>query len=143
METLLLNTEDTQEGIALQTLVSRLVAGAVPAAVRNKSFMINDIPAGLRLTANTDMVAAVLSNLFNTVAMHTENSCIRITAKVYGNVILVQLKDHNSANIYTIAHGLQEVQPIAERIGGYIGITSQQKSESTIVFSFPNLPMAA
>jgi hypothetical protein len=132
-----------QEEISLQQVVSRLVAGSLPAAVRNKSFMINDIPAGMKLVGNTDLIAVVLSNLFNTVATHAENSCIRISAKIYSDVILVQLRDRNCINKLTIANSLQEAQPIAESIGGYIGITSQRKRETTIVFSFPNLPVAA
>jgi hypothetical protein len=145
MKTLLNSNEPAglQQGIALQTLVGRLIASVIPATVRHKSFLVNDIPAGLNLTANTDRVVAVLSNLFNTVAAHAIDSCIRISAKVYGNIILVQLRDRNSINTYTIAHSLQEVQPIAESLGGYVGITSQRKNETTIVFSFPNLPAAA
>jgi hypothetical protein len=136
-------TAGQQECVTLKTLVSRIIAGIIPAAVRNKSFMVNDISAGLKLVGNTDMVAAVLSNLFNTVATHAENSCIHISAKAYSDVILVQLRDRNCVNKFIIAHSLQEAQPIAAKIGGYIGITSQRKSETTIVFSFPNLPVAA
>lgn len=132
-----------QQGITLQKLVSRLIADTLPVAARNGSFMINDIPASLTLTANTEMIAAVLSNLFNTVAANAMNSCIRISVKVYSNIILVQLRDKNSINTYTIANSLQAVQPIAESIGGYLAITSQRKNETTIVFSFPNLPAAA
>jgi hypothetical protein len=132
-----------QEEVTLQQMVSRLVAGSLPAAVWNKSFMINDVPTGMRLIGNTDMVAMILSNLFNTVVKHVENSCIRISAKSYSDVKLFQLRDRNCTNRLTIANSFQEAKPIAEKIGRYIGITSQRKSETTIVFSFPNLPVAA
>ena len=132
-----------QDEDTLQEMISRLVAGSLPAAVLNKSFMINDVPAGIKLFSNTEMITTVLSNLFNTVATHAENSCIRISAKSYSDVILVQLRDRNCINKLTIANSIQQAQPIAEKIGGYIGITSQWKTEATIVFSFPNLPIAA
>jgi hypothetical protein len=132
-----------QQGITLRKLVSRLVADTVPVSVRNGSFIINDIPASLILSANTEMIAVVLNNLLNTVAANATGSCIRISAKIYSNVILVQLRDKNSINTYTIANNLQAAQPIAESIGGYLAITSQRKNETTIVFSFPNLPAAA
>ncbi|MBC7874699.1 MAG: HAMP domain-containing histidine kinase [Ferruginibacter sp.] len=145
METLLQYKElrGEKQGFSLHTLVSRLVACVVPATARNKSFMVNDIPAGLSIAANPGLVTAVLSNLFNTVALHSVNSCIRISAKVYSNIILVQVRDHHSANACTIAYSLQPAQPLAEKIGGYLGITSQWKNETTIVFSFPNIPLAA
>lgn len=132
-----------QEGIALQTLVSRLVAGIVPIAARHKSFMVNEIPAGLNLVGNTEIIASVLNDVFATMASYAENSCIRISAKMYGYLVVVQLTDNNNPGAYTIASNLQEVLPIAEKIGGYIGITSQRETETTVVFSFPNVPLAA
>lgn len=128
---------------ALKTLVSNLVAGIVPTTVRNKSFIVNDVPAELNFSANPDMIASVLSNLFSIVAVHSTDSCIRISAKSYHDMIQVQLRDQNSCSTYTIAHGLQSTQPIAEKIGGFLGITSQRKNETIIVFSFPNVPFAA
>lgn len=132
-----------QEAMPLQKMVSRLVAGIIPTATRNRSFLINDIPPGLQIIAPTAMVATVLTNLFTVVASNTRDSCIRITAKVYHNVILVQVRNRNSPNSYTLAHSLQPAQPIAEKIGGYLGVTTQLHNETTIVFSFPNLPAAA
>ena len=132
-----------QESIALQTLVSHLVAGIVPIAVRGRNFLVNDIPPGLLLHADTAMVTDVLNNLFTSIIPYVENSCIRITAKVYGNVILVQLRDHTGINSYFIEQHLTECQPIAEKIGGYVGITSQRDNERTIVFSFPNIAAVA
>lgn len=129
--------------VTLYSLVRRLVAAVLPTSVRNKTFIINEIPLDLAVMANCENVTAVLSDLFNTIAIHTINSCIRISAKAYGHVILVQVKDENSMNTYTIANSLQAAQPLAEKIGGYLGVTSQRKNETTIVFSFPNIPAAA
>ncbi len=132
-----------QEGVALQTLVSHLVAGIVPMAVRGGNFLVNDIPPGLLLHADTTMVREVLNNLFISIIPYVENSCIRISAKVYGNVVLVQLRDHTGINSYFIEQHLTDCQPMAEKIGGYIGITSQRDNETTIVFSFPNIAAVA
>ena len=132
-----------QESIALQTLVSHLVAGTVPMAVRGRNFLVNDIPPDLVVHADIEMVKAVLKNLFTSVIPYVEDSCIRITAKVYGNVVLVQLRDHTGINSYFMEQHLADFQPMAEKIGGYIGITSQRDNEMTIVFSFSNIPLAA
>lgn len=132
-----------QERITLHSMVSHLLAGSAPAAARNRSFLINDVPRDLSVIANPDRVAAVLSNVFATLAANASDSCIRISAKLYGNVILVQLKDQHSINPYTIAQSLESTQPIAESIGGYVGVSSQRQCGTTIVFSFPNIPVAA
>ena len=132
-----------QEGTALQSLVSRLVAGIVPMAVHGRNFFVNDIPRDLVVYADTEMVKAVLNNLFTSIVPYVENSCIRITAKVYGNVVLVQLRDHTGINTYFIEQHLTNCQPMAEKMGGYIGVTSQRDKETTIVFSFPNIGAVA
>jgi len=132
-----------QERITLHSMVSRLVAGSAPAAARNRSFLINDVPKDLYIVANPERVAAVLSNVFVVLAKNASDSCIRISAKMCGNVILVQIKDQHSINPYTIALNLQQAQPMAESIGGYVGVTSQRRCETTIVVSFPNIPVAA
>ncbi len=131
------------ENVHLRKMVSELVTGIVPATVRHQSFLVNDIPCDMTLSANAKAVAAVLGKLINTMAVHTNKSCVRITAKTSSDVVLVQFRDQNSTNSYTIAQSLLSAQPIAEMIGGYLGVTSQRKNETTIVFSFPNLPMAA
>jgi hypothetical protein len=132
-----------QEGVALQKLVSHLVAGIVPAAVHRNNFLVNDIPGGLMVQANAERVTAVLTSLFNSILPYVENSCIRITAKVFGNVVLVQLRDHTGINSYFIEQHITEFLPMAEKIGGYIGITSQRDKETTIVFSFLNMRAVA
>ena len=129
--------------ISLHVLVNEIISSVSEKTIRHNSSIVNDIPAGLELVSNTDMVASVVSNLLFTLATYAENSCIRITTKVFNDVILLQLKDQNSVNTYTIANSLQSSQPIAEKIGGYLGVTSQRKNETTIVFSFPNIRAAA
>lgn len=132
-----------QEGVTLQTLVSQLVAGIVPITVRRNNFLVNDIPAGLLIQADTENLVTVLSNLFNSVIPYVQNSCLRITAKVFGNVVLVQLRDQTGINSYFIEQHLTDCLPLAEKMGGYIGITSQRDRETTIVFSFLNLRAVA
>ena len=126
----------------LKSLVKDLIKGLVHTTTRNNSFVVNDIPADLKLAADAEVVAAVLGNLFNSVATHASESCIRVTAKAYSDVILVQVRDH-SIHTSTMAYNLVTTQQIAERIGGFLGVTSQWKNKTVVVFSFPNMPAAA
>jgi hypothetical protein len=132
-----------QEFMTLHSMVSRLVAGNASAAARNRSFLINDVSRDLAIISNSGTVATVLNKVIATSATTASDTCIRISAKMCGNIILVQIKDHHSINPYTIALNLQPTQPIAETIGGYVGVTSKHQCETTIVFSFPNIPIAA
>lgn len=126
----------------LRSVVTQLLKQMIPATVRNGSFVINDVPGELELMTDRNTVTEVLGHVFSTVAAHANSSCIRITAKAYSDVILVQVRDQH-VHGSTLAYNLQEMQPTAEKIGGFLGVTSQWKNETVIVFSFPNLAVAA
>ena len=127
----------------LNLLISRLVSSALPTAVRRKSFILNDIPHELYIAGIENILAAVLSNLLNTVVSHTENSCIRISAKVYGGITLVYMKDSGSLNNYTVACQLQELQLLAKKVGGCISVINRRTEAPSIAFSFPHMAKAA
>lgn len=127
----------------LSILISRLVSSALPTAVRRKSFILNDIPRELYIAGNENILAAVLSNLLNTVVSHTENSCVRISAKVYGGITLVYIKDSGSFNKYTVACKLQELQLLAKKVGGCISFINRITEAPSIAFSFPHVSKAA
>lgn len=131
------------ETIHLQSLVSKLMADITPATTRRRSFLINEIAPGIHVTGNTDHITEVLNRLLSNMAHHVSDTCIRISAKKYRDVVFIQLRDPNSPGTYTIAQGLYNAQQIAEEIGGYLGFSSQGKHETTIVFSFPNLALSA
>jgi hypothetical protein len=127
----------------LNQLVSRLVISVLPAAVIRKSFIVNDIPEELHVPGDEEMMATALGSLLNTVVSHSENSCIRISARVYGGIILVYMNDSGSFNSYSITCQLQQLQVMAKKMGGCISITRQQKEAPSIAFSLPYLAKAA
>lgn len=126
----------------LDQLVSMLATSALPAAVRKKSFIVNDVPEKLAISANENMLATVLGTLLHTVVSHADNSCIRIGANVNGNNVLVNVKD-SSNNYYSLAGALEQVQQLAQKMSGYVSVSDRQEKSVTIAFSFPNIPNAA
>lgn len=125
----------------LYELASRLVNTFLDKASRNNSFFINEIPQDLLLDANPQMFASVLSGLLSTVVSFAKDSCIRLTAKTYGNVILLQVKDSNTFYKYSIDKEIKKLQPLAEKMKGSISVTSQRKKLTTITFGFPNFQL--
>ncbi len=123
---------------SLHHLVNRLSESLEPAARRNKSLILNNIQEDFCSELHGTAVASVLSRLMNLVILHTENSCIRVTAKTYGNVVLIHVKDDGCLNYDSISHHLTEIQSQAEKIGGFVGFTSYRNKLTTIAFSFMN-----
>lgn len=130
--------EIIQTPVALHLLVSRISASSVPSATRKNSFIINDVPADLQANTDEHMLALVFDSLLNTVITYTENCCIRVSAKLYGKVVLCQLKETHPVNSPAFAGNLRQVQQLAEKIGGSVSISNERGDSTTIVFSFIN-----
>lgn len=122
-------------------VTSQLVNTYMDKATRNKSFFINEIPCDLLIDTDPQLFASVLSGILSAVASSVKNSCIRLTVKSFGHVILVQLKESNGINSHFMDTELQKLLPIAEKMRGSVSVTSQRKKITTITFGFPNLPL--
>jgi glucose-6-phosphate-specific signal transduction histidine kinase len=139
----ILKSEDVFISSSLNQLVDRLTDSLEPAIHRNKSFVINDVPENISTDINEELLASVLSRLLNMVIMHTENSRIMVSAKTYGNIILLHVKNDGCLNYDSISRNLGEIQSLAEKMGGFVGFTSFRNKLTTIAFSFTKMPYAA
>jgi len=139
---LALNKETaTQSFLALHLMVSEL-SKSIPSRIHEKT-IVNDIPAGLRVSADQHQLAAVIGSLLDTVIGHTRSKQIRISAKSYGNVTLLHIKDKSQLNSPDFANSLVDVQELAEKLNGNVSVTSYRNEVTTVAFSFMNLPDAA
>ena len=125
---------------SLQQITRRLLASYQPVAVKQRSFFINDVPPGLTVEADMNTLTTLLGSLFYMIGRLCRDTCIKISAKSYHDVILMHIKDTSTFNSYAILSELQHLQLLAEKIGGYVELTSQRKKETTIAFSFINKP---
>ena len=133
----------TQSQVALHLMINQLSVSILPSAMRRHSVVVNDIPSAMYVNTDAHKLAAVLGNLLSTMIGHSTNSYIRISAKTYGNVALLHIKDNSRLNSPAFACSLAEIQQLAERIGGNVGVTSYRNGITTVAFSFINHPIAA
>ncbi len=132
------NRAIAENKLSLQQILRQLLANYQPVAVKQKSFFINDVPAGLTITTDTNTLSTLLGSLLYMTARLCRDTCIKISAKAYHDVVLVHIKDTSTFNSYAILSELQHLQLLAGKIGGYVELTSQRKKETTIAFSFIN-----
>jgi glucose-6-phosphate-specific signal transduction histidine kinase len=127
----------------LNQLTSRLANKFLPLAVNNNSFFVNDIIDDIPVEHNREWVSSVISGLLAAVVSHAKDACIRLSARKYGHVIVFEVQESGCISSYAMACGLQDVQSLAAKIGGTLSISIQKPSNTTVAFSFPNLPIAA
>ena len=129
----------SSEPASLHHLIKNVTEGFAADAFRNRASIINDVPHDLGINTNKDLLASVLDGLMQLVITHTNNSRIRITAKIYGNVVLIHVKDDGCLSYDSISHKLSRIESLAEKLGGFVGFTSYRNKLTTIAFSFMNI----
>jgi hypothetical protein len=133
--------ENSYESSGLHELTDFLIAKFIGMAASNRSFFINEIPAHLPLSADKQMLTSVLNGLFSAVVVNSTDSCIRLSAKTYGNRVLLQVKESNSPDSKSLVSQLRKLQPMAEKMRGSVEVTRHRKKLTTITLGFPNLPL--
>jgi signal transduction histidine kinase len=124
----------------LRSLAGIILNSFRPAASQQDCVLSNDIPEDIYLLADKEALAKVLRVLLSTVIRHSNGSYIRLTAKIYSDVILLHILDHSLVNSIRIDKSLQVM---VGKLGGYIDVTSKREAVTTVAFCFPNLPHVA
>ncbi len=126
----------------LHHLVNNLIHEAAPLAVHNRNYIVNNIPADLRIETNGVMVSSVLNKLFHTVIRNVQNSVVLVSAKVYGMTILVQVKSKGN-----VSPGLTEEIGSAcikaKNCGGIIEMIQCESEQASVAYCFLNVAGAA
>ena len=123
---------------SLHSLVKELIDEAAPVAIHNRNSVINEIPAGVRIQGNHRTVTTILSNLVNTVVVHTRNSGILISAKVYGFVILVQVRTQGLISP-DLSNEMENAIQKARHSGGVIELMQHQENQASVAYCFLNV----
>jgi K+-sensing histidine kinase KdpD len=136
------NTVMTPQDPNLHGIVHELIQEAAPLAVHNHNYIINNIPPDMCIEASGSIISSVLNKLFNTALRHTKNSVILVSAKVYGMVVLVQLKSKGSISP-ALAEDLGHACLKAQNTGGIIEMTQCESEQASIAYCFLNVGGAA
>ncbi len=130
-----------EEIIPLQQFISTLLDGFQPSATLNNSFVINDVSNEMFVKTDPILLATVMNRILSTVIARCSNSCIRLTAKCFHNVVLFRI-NHSFINDLGI-NDLKDAEAFAATLGGCISLNSQARKGNAIILSFLSLPEAA
>lgn len=132
------------DSVFLHQIIEQFVKALLPVAVRNSSFIINDIPQHLCISGDASTLTTAIKGLLRSVVFNARETCIRISAKdLYSNTSVISVRDSNSFNTFAVACGLQDVLPLAQKLGGDIDIINEKQHITTIAFRFPLIQKTA
>jgi|EndMetStandDraft_4_1072995.scaffolds.fasta_scaffold05580_1 hypothetical protein len=123
---------------SLYGMINNLIDDSAPLAVHNRNYVVNNVPADLQLQANDTIISSVLDKLFQTALRHTQNSVMLISAKVYGHVVLVQLKSKGHISP-ALPEDISHASVKAQKTGGVIELTHYETEQASIAYCFLNV----
>ncbi len=133
-----INTTATPKDFTLHGIVNNLIDDAAPLAVHNRNYIVNNVPADLQVQANDSIVSSVLNKLFQTTLRHTQNSVMLISAKVYGHVVLVQVKSKGNISP-ALPEDIGQACIKAQKTGGVVELTHYENEQASIAYCFLNV----
>ena len=127
------------DSVCIFDVIDRLSDSLEPLTISKNSFIVNDVPPDLFVGTDKNLIASVLSNLLNLLIGSEGSNTIQISAKLFGNVVLLHLKDQGGRDYSPVAQNILQIQPMVEKLKGFVGITSHRHDKTTIAFSFVNM----
>jgi len=124
----------------LQKLVNYLVGNSLKTIIRNKTVVVNEVPAEFSTGADAEKIAPVISALLTTVIANSRNGLINITVDKFRDIVTLEIQDRNNYNGYALACGIKAIEPLASIMGCSINIEAPQQLIATVSFSFPDRP---
>lgn len=128
---------------SLHQVISRITEQSLPASIRKKSFIVNDVGAQFELEADENKVASLLNGVICLVVNNTDNGCIRISAKTIQNAVIISIRENGVSKNKAMAQEIDQLCTLAKRMGSYIGFGENENKIKTIDIRFPNLQTAA
>ena|SRR5882757_8002842 len=130
------------EAIPLQELVNRLIS-ADPLTANYCKKIRNEIPAGLTVLADENMLAYVLWNLISGAANNIDDEPIHIEALRMEDRTIIRIKDVGTYFYHTISQEYRKVQFVAEKLGGSVSIDHDTHHGANASFIISNRLLVA
>lgn len=129
--------------ISLQSMIDRLLRHSLIDIVRESdSKIVNEVPAECILLADENKVVPVIEELIAAVVSNSRKGKIHITADRFRDIIILEIQDRSNYNGYALHYRIRSLEPLARKIDGHLTIRGEQRLETAISLSFPNLAVA-
>ncbi len=137
------NSAEARSYSTLGQLVDLLSINLLPQTAEHRNRIVNDIKQEMFVNTDKNILATVLNNLLNITIANSQNNSIHVSAKLFGNIILVHVKNNDNSLDQAITQSLKQIQPMAEKLGGCVAVTHNKIKGTTVAFTFNNNQMIA
>lgn len=123
--------------IKLRQLVNDLLNNSLPAAIQNRSDVVNEVGEGVVLQGLDFKMVNLLNEVIFTVLNNSNRGDIHIRSERYRDHMELHITDKSNFNGYSLSFSIGAIIPDASRIGADLMLMNQQQREATVIFSIP------
>lgn len=120
---------------SLYDLVKKLQVSLMPQATGKKSFIVNDVDKSVTVAAEENSLAYIIGNLLSNAIYRTSACCIRVETEYIGGQHQIRIRNNGAFAYSSYMHSLVHFVDVARKLGGNIGLETEENSGVTIVFS--------
>jgi hypothetical protein len=125
--------------ICLHDLVNELMVTDTLKLAANRTVIINEISQDVFVYSEFTMVKTLIGRILDLLAKNLHNSLVRISASIYSSMVIVHFREYQTGDsVDNIIGGLMQLVPEAEKLGGYLGMSSQENDQFTVVLTIVN-----
>ncbi|RYY55405.1 MAG: HAMP domain-containing histidine kinase [Chitinophagaceae bacterium] len=129
--------------VALHLLLNQLSIAVLPAASQRNNTLVNEINPCLLVRTNAARLGKVVRQLLDTINRNCENSQIFLSAKIFGDVLLFQVRQKSPVDNINFTEFLAPLRQMAEGFYDNVSVSTQRSNVTTLAFSYQNQSIAA
>jgi len=119
----------------LHDLVKRIQLSLLPQAAAKNSFIVNDISRTVSVVGEENSLAYIIGNLLSNAIYRTSDSCIRVETEFFGGQHHIRIRNNAAFAYSSYMHSLVHLVDVARKLGGNLGLETEENSGVTIVLS--------
>ena len=119
----------------LYDLVKKLQISLLPQATNKNSFIVNDIDKSVTVSAEENSLAYIIGNLLSNAIYRTSDCCIRVETECIAGQHQIRIRNNGAFAYSSYMHSLVHFVDVARKLGGNIGLETEENSGVTIVYS--------
>lgn len=132
---------NSSTGSSLQSIINFLLRHTLAETLKEAdSSVVNEVSPDLIIRADKGRIMPLIEDLLDTVIRNAKKGRIHIRADRFRDIVILEIQDRSNYNGYALENSLGWLESQARMIGGYITLKGIQQLDTTISFSFPNVP---
>ena len=124
----------------MHAVIGKMISELAPVINRDSDEVISEVYKDLQQENKESKLVSILTNLVNAIiAGNDDPSSVRVNGHRHRDLILLHVSHNGPFNFSGVSDSLGLVQALAQKMNGYIGVTTYLNNITTIAFSFTNM----